>query len=448
MADLIDLREAQRLVLDRVEATGTERVPVERASGRVMAEAALARTDLPPFASSAMDGYAVRSEDTNGGPVTLRVVGAAPAGEPSQRVLAAGEAITISTGAVVPGGADAVVPLERVVVEGDVVRLTEPVAKTANIRSLGLDVMRDAQVVGAGAELGPAQVGALAAAGVADVQCRVRPRVGVLVTGTELRQPGDELGPGEIFESNGVLLAAQLGSAGAVPAQLGVVADDLDEQERTMERALLGFDLLVTSGGASVGPHDLVRRAQESLGVEAGFHGVAIKPGRPVGFGVRRGTPVFNLPGNPVSALVVFELLVRPAVRALLGARDPLPRFRAGVLASAVTRHAIRDEFLRSRLDRAGDEATLSPLADQESNMIVAAAAADALVHVPRGGGELVAGELARDLVLGGSTADRAASEPARPDESGRESDPPPSSRMRPRRGPTGRPSLSAGYGA
>ena len=178
--------------------------------------------------------------------------------------------------------------------------------------------------------LGPAQVGALAAAGIHEVQCAKRPRVGILVTGSELKQPGAELGPGEIYESNGLLLATALQLAGAVPAQLGVVGDDADELERAMERALLGFDMLVTSGGASVGPHDLVRETQAGLRVEEIFWGVAVKPGKPVAFGVRRDHLVFNLPGNPVSVLVTFELFVRPAVNALLGLPEPEPAFRQG----------------------------------------------------------------------------------------------------------------------
>jgi molybdopterin molybdotransferase len=167
-----------------------------------------------------------------------------------------------------------------------------------------------------------------------------------------------------------------------------------------MERALLGFDMLLTTGGASVGEHDLVREAQESLGVKEVFHGVAIKPGKPAGFGMRRSTPVFNLPGNPVSTLVVFELLVRPAVGALLGLPDPLPSFRAGVLMSAVERGASRDEFVRARLDVSATEIQLTALDGQESHMIVTSAAAQALVHIPRGTGEVPAGAAVQYLAL------------------------------------------------
>ncbi|MEZ5100499.1 MAG: molybdopterin molybdotransferase MoeA [Thermoleophilia bacterium] len=233
-----------------------------------------------------------------------------------------------------------------------------------------------------------------------EVQCRKRPRVGILVTGSELRAPGEPLGPGQIYESNGLMLAAQLSAAGAVPAQLGVAADDEDELERSMERALLGFDMLITSGGASVGVHDLVRKVQKELRVEEVFWGVSIRPGKPVGFGMRRDHVVFNLPGNPVSALVCFELFVRTAVNALLGLPAPLPAFQPGRLASAVGRNAERDDFVRSRMGQEGDEVVLSPLSGQESHMIVSAAHADAVVHVPRGEGELAAGSTVRFLRL------------------------------------------------
>jgi molybdopterin molybdotransferase len=248
--------------------------------------------------------------------------------------------------------------------------------------------------------MGAAQVGALAAAGVTEVQCAKRPRVGILVTGSELRRPGDPLGPGEIYESNGLMLAGQLTSAGAVPAQLGVVPDDADEHRNAMEKALLGFDMLVTSGGASVGPHDLVRQVQAELRVEEVFWGVAMKPGKPVAFGVRRDHVVFNLPGNPVSALVCFEVLVRTAVNAMLGMPSPEPRHAHGTLGAPVARNADRDTFVRARTEAGAETIVLHPVTGQESHMIAAAAQADGLVVVPRGDGELAAGSAVRFLAL------------------------------------------------
>jgi molybdopterin molybdotransferase len=347
-----------------------------------------------------MDGYAIRAADTAAGPVSLALVGAAAAGSPAGRGVDAGEAIAIATGGVVPDGADAVVPVELARKQDGRVEIAAAVEAGANVRAQGGDVEAGSVVLGPGARLGTAQVGALAAAGVGEMRCAKRPRVGVLVTGSELRPPGQPLGPGEIYESNGLMLAAQLVSAGAVPAQLGVVADDEETHRQAMERALLGFDVLITTGGASVGPHDLVRRVQAGLRVEEVFWGLAIKPGKPAAFGVRRDHLVFNLPGNPVSALVCFEVLVRPAVNALLGVPDPLPAYAAGVLARTTARNASRDEFVRARVERTGDGVRLNPVAGQESHMIVSAAQADALVFVPRGDGELEAGEVVRYLPL------------------------------------------------
>jgi molybdopterin molybdotransferase len=400
MNELITVAEAQRLILERVRRIDAERVPIERAAGRVLAEPAAASVDLPPFPSSAMDGYALRAADTISTPVTLPIGARIAAGSPAARPLGAGEAMAISTGGVVPDGADAVVPLEHVEEVEDGLRVVEPVQAGANVRPRGGDVAAGSVVLGKGTRLGAAQVGALAAAGLSEVQCAKRPRVGILVTGSELRQPGEPLGPGQIYESNGLLLAAACQSAGAVPAQLGVVPDDRDELERTMERALLGFDMLVTSGGASVGPHDLVRSTFGAFRIEEVFWGVRVRPGKPVAFGIRRDHPIFVLPGNPVSVLVTFELFVRPAINALLGAPDPSPAFQRGTLARGIRRRPDRDDYVRAVARRDGDAVVLEPVPGQESHMIASACPADALVEVAAGDGELAAGAEARYLAL------------------------------------------------
>jgi len=309
--------EALALVLEWVQPLAAEDVPIARAAGRVVAELALAVTDLPPFDSSAMDGYAVRAADTPG---HLTVVGHSAAGKPEARALGAGEAIVISTGAVVPDGADAVVPVERT--SGDVE--VEGVRPGDNIRPRGGDARTGDVIVEHGDVLRPAQLGALAAAGVVTVRCTRRPRVSVLATGSELRGPGETLAPGEIYESNTVLLAAQLESAGAEATVLASVGDDESATRAALKRGLES-DVLVTSGGVSVGPHDLVRGALAELDAEEIFWRVAVRPGKPIAFAVRGGTLVFGLPGNPVSSLVGFELFVRPALLALQGARVPGP---------------------------------------------------------------------------------------------------------------------------
>jgi molybdopterin molybdotransferase len=305
----------------------------------------------------------------------------------------------ISTGGVVPDGADAVIQHEVVVEQDNTISIADPVAAGANIRPVGRDAVRGGAVVSAGTRLGAAQIGALAAAGVADVACVRQPRVAVLTTGSELRTPGTPLGPGEVYEANGVMLTVQLEADGAVVTRLAAVADDEGQHRRALEQGL-EHDVLVTSGGVSVGPHDLVRRVEAELGVDEVFWRVAVRPGKPVSFGVRGSTLVFGLPGNPVSSLVACELFVRPALRALQGAADPGPRFAAGRLAVAVTRNAGRDDLMRARSTSTDDGVVLEPVGGQESHMIARAAEADALVLVPRGEGEVAAGAIVRYLPL------------------------------------------------
>jgi molybdopterin molybdotransferase len=389
--ELITLDEAIALVLEHALPLDPEVVPLGAALGRVLAEPALARTDLPPFPSSAMDGYAVRSGDTPG---SLRVAGRIAAGRPAEHSLAAGDAMAIATGGVVPEGADAVVPIEEVAEHDGYVDVPE-VPLGAHVRARGGDVREREEILSAGARLTPAHIGALAAAGIADVTCTRRPRGAVLATGSELRAPGEELRPGEIYEANGTLLAAAMRQEGAEVTTLEPVADDEVAHTDALARALAA-EVVVTSGGVSVGPHDLVRRVASELGVREVFWRVAVKPGKPISFGVRDRTLVFGLPGNPVSTLVGFELFVRPALRALAGERDPGPRWRSGRLARDVRQNAHRDELVRAR---ARDEG-LDPVGGQESHMIVRAAGADALVLVPRGSGTLVAGEPVRWLPL------------------------------------------------
>jgi molybdopterin molybdotransferase len=390
------MEEAQRLVLERVRPLAAERVPLEAAARRILAEPAPALVDLPPFASSAMDGFALRAADTPG---TLPVVARIAAGRPAERALAAGEAMGIATGGVVPEGADAVIPFEYVVESDNNIEVSEQVEENANVRPRGGDVAAGKPVVRAGVRLGPAQLGALAAAGVVDVACGARPRAAVLATGTELRQPGEQLRPGEVYEANGLILASQLASAGAQVERLAAVADEEDEHRRALAEGL-EHDVLVTSGGVSVGPHDLVRRVEADLGVEEVFWQVAVKPGKPVSFGVRDSTLVFGLPGNPVSSLVGFELFVRPAVLALQGFADPLPRFEPGRLGSDARSDAHRDQLVRARTRADDDGIVVDPLSGQESHMIARASGADALVLLPRGESVLPAGSPVRFLRL------------------------------------------------
>ena len=395
MAGLLTIEEALAAVLARVQRLPSEAVALEEAAGRVLAEDTVARVDLPPFPSSAMDGFAVRAADVPGSlPVVFRIA----AGQPADRALGPGEAMGIATGGTVPNGADAVVPIEVVVERDNRIEVAGPVESGAHVRPIGGDVRAGGPLLPAGTRLGAAQIGALGAVGVAEVACVRRPRVTVLSTGTELRRPGESLGPGQIYESNSSMLAAAFGGAGAVVERLDAVADD-EEAHREALRRGLEADVLVSSGGVSVGPHDLVRRVSAELGVEEVFWGVAVKPGKPVAFGVKGATLVFGLPGNPVSSLVSVELFVRPALAALQGA-EPGPHYEPALLASALRRNGARDELVRARTSYDGDELVVTPLSGQESHMIARAANADALVHVPAGEGELAAGARVRILRL------------------------------------------------
>ena len=396
MAELLSLEKALGRILERVTPLGPEGVELSAAAGRVLADDALAAVDLPPFPSSAMDGFALRSEDTPG---RLPIVARIAAGVPAPRALEPGEAMAIATGGVVPPGSDSVIPMEYVVEDDNNVEIPEHVVQGDNVRPRGGDIAAGDVVVPSGARLGPAQIGALAAAGLDRVVAGRRPRVAVLATGTELRRPGEPLGPGQVYEANGVLLAATFASAGADVDALPAVADDESSHRAALERGLAA-DVLVTSGGVSVGTHDLVRRILSDLGVEEIFWGIAVKPGKPLAFGVRGSTLVFGLPGNPVSSLVGAEVFVRPALLALQGAKVPGPVFFEGRLGATVRRNAHRDEFLRARAVASDDGVLLDPVTGQESHMIARAAAADALVLAPRGEGELVAGERVRYLPL------------------------------------------------
>ena len=396
MPDLLTVDDALARIVENAQLLPVELVAVAAATGRILREPAMARVDLPPFPSSAMDGFAVRSSETPGElPIAYRV----PAGTPPPGPLPVGAAAGISTGGTVPAEADAVVPVEIVEDLGSHVVIAGEAVPGQHVRPRGGDVSAGATVVSAGSRLGAAQIGALAATGVAEVACSIRPRVAVVATGSELRPAGDDLAAGQIYESNRAMIAAVLARANAEVDVLPVVEDDAGAHREAIARGLES-DVLVTSGGVSMGEHDLVRRVAADLGVREIFWGVAVKPGKPLSFGARDRTLVFGLPGNPVSSLVGAIVFVTTALLALQGATNSLPRYASGVTSTTFRRNPHRDEFVRAvRIDDE-DCVRLEPIVGQESHMIARAAAADALVHVPRGEGELEAGSLVRFLAL------------------------------------------------
>jgi molybdopterin molybdotransferase len=409
---LISVDRALATVLSAATPLPGEQVALHEAVGRFLVSDVHAGLELPPFDNSAMDGFAVRAADTPG---RLRIIGESAAGRPYAGVLRSGEAVTISTGAQIPQGADTVVIIEAV----DQVT-TGPSEHTVTIahaarpgdcfRLTGSDVRRGDLVLSAGTRVGPAQVGAAASLGLAHLPCGRRPRVAVMPTGDELRRPGEPLGPGQIYNSNGPMLRALFEHAGAVVTEIAAVGDTLEAHREALAGAL-EHDLVISSGGVSVGPNDLVRASARQLGVRELFWRIALKPGKPLTFGVRERagggaganpgplapTLVFGVPGNPVSTLVCFELFVRPALLLLQGSPDPRPRFLRGALGTAVERNPARDELIRARY---GPQGALEPLHGQQSHQINVSAQADALVRIPTGSGDIAAGSEVSYLAL------------------------------------------------
>ena len=391
MPELITIDEARRRLLDAALAAGplpAEEVALEDALGRVLADAVVSGVEVPPFDASAMDGYAVAA-----GPATeLDVVGEARAGHPFEGRLEAGGAVRISTGAPVPAGAGAVVPVERTAAADDGrVRVPET-APGANVRRAGEDVRRGQEVLAGGTEIGPAEAGVVASLGLAAVACARRPRVALVVTGDELTEPGAPLAPGRIYGSNGLALRAQVERAGAEVVARERAADSREATRAAIGQALEQADVVCISGGVSVGHHDHVKGALAELGAEERFWGVALKPGKPTWFGVRERTLVFGLPGNPVSAMVTFQLFALPALRALAGA-DPQPVRGTALLDAAVALSPHREQALRVRLRADADGWHAEPTGPQQSHLLTSMLGAAALALVPRGEGELEAGE-------------------------------------------------------
>jgi molybdopterin molybdotransferase len=380
----LSIEDARAAVLAAVRPLPAEDVAVQDALGRVLAEDVVAAGDVPAFANSAMDGFAVRSGPSGR---TLRVVGESRAGAPATVVVDEGEAVRISTGAQLPDGADAVLQIERVSVDGSSVTLEDEVEPGRNVRPAGDDLRAGDVVLRAGTRLGAAEVGLAVACGRATVSCARVPRVVVLATGDELVAPGEPLAPGQLHETNGLTLAALATRAGAQVAAVAVVRDTEEQTRAAIADALERADVVVLSGGVSVGPHDHVKPALEALGVEEVFWRVALRPGRPTWFGTHGETLVFGLPGNPVSAMVTFVLFARPALAALQGAPHE-PAREPARLAVAVPRHPDRDECVRVTLR----EGVATPTGPQGSHQLRSMLGADALAIVTAGPGTVEPG--------------------------------------------------------
>jgi len=387
VSDLITIDEARKRVLSAVTRLGDEPVPLRQALGRVLAEEVSSTLPVPPFDSSAMDGFAVVA----GPAAELSVVGEARAGHPYSGRVEASSAVRISTGAVLPEGADAVVPVERTTAVNEEVSVPES-APGENVRRAGEDIPLNAVVLRAGIQLGPAELGVAASVGRAELECAKKPRVAVLVTGDELTEPGTALGPGAIYSSNAYALGAQVERAGGDVVQRVTVPDDAEGTRRALEEAL-GADVVIVSGGVSVGPHDHVKPALRDLGAEERFWGVSLRPGKPTWFGVRGDTLAFGLPGNPVSAMVTFQLFVRPALAAAQGRAPDAPRLIA-TLERPIERNPHREQAVRVHLLPSQNGPMAAPTKDaQGSHVLTSMVGADGLALIAPGEGEAPAGE-------------------------------------------------------
>ncbi|MFG2843115.1 gephyrin-like molybdotransferase Glp [Kitasatospora sp. NPDC048296] len=388
------------------------------ARGCRLDEDVVADGDLPPFDNSSMDGYAVRTADTEGAteayPSALQVVGDIAAGTGELPKVGPGQAARIMTGAPVPPGAQAVAPVEwtdggtgtgvaaaamTAPVADEEVRVLRPVVEGAHIRRRGSDIAAGTTVLEAGTRLGPTQLGLLAAIGRATVKVRPRPRVVVLSTGSELVQPGEPVGPGQIADSNSFTLTAAAQEAGAIAYRVGAVPDDADRLRGVLEDQLGRADLIVTSGGVSVGAYDVVKEVFESYG-GVDFRKLRMQPGKPQGFGRiggAAGVPLLALPGNPVSAYISFELFVRPVIRTMLGAADIHRPVVRALCPTALRSPAGRRQFLRGRHSAA--DGTVEPVGGADSHLVGALARANCLITVPEDVTELPAGSEV-DVVL------------------------------------------------
>ena len=397
MYPLVDAAEAAALVLDRTPVLPPEEVPLAGCPGRALADDLIAPAQLPPFAASAVDGYAIRSAD-NGG--HLRVVGESAAGRPFTEALPPGAAARILTGGVLPPGADTVVMVEDVEQGEGWVVVPSGVPAGRNFHRPGDDLRRGEVVVPRGEPLGPAEVGLAAALGFPRLRVHRRPRAALMSTGDELVEVGETPGPGQIVDSNRWALLAALREAGATVTLLGVAPDQPEPLRELVVDALREHDVLVTSGGVSVGTHDLVKPLLESLG-EVHLGRVRLKPGKPFTFAtLPSGRLAFGLPGFPVSSLITFEVFVRPALLKMQGFAQPMrPTLpvRMGYDASAA---GDRTEYQRVTLKRDGGELVAMSTGSQSSSRLMSLAGAHALVKVPPGGTGIAAGTVVEAIVL------------------------------------------------
>jgi molybdopterin molybdotransferase len=398
----IPVAEAQRRALDAVAPIDrTERVAVDACAGRVLAADVTAPFDVPPHDNSAMDGFAVRTADLTGdAPHRLRVAQVLPAGRTADRPVGPGEAVKIMTGAPLPPGADAVIMVERTEESGGCVVLQETPDPGRHVRPAGEDVRAGARVLPRGRALSPADAAVIASLGIARVEVYERPRLACLATGDELVAPGEPLGPGRIHDSNSTLMASLAREAGLAPVTLGVVRDD-PTATRDRLREGLEADALMTSGAVSVGERDFVLPALREMGFEPLFHGVRMRPGGPVLFGLLERRPFFGLPGNPTSSLMAFQFIARPALWKLAGRADPLPVPLAIRLVETVRKAAGRNLWFRALVTQEEGSLVARSAGPQGSGILSTSIRANAVLDLPEEADEVPAGTVVPGYLMG-----------------------------------------------
>lgn len=389
---MISVEEARSRILAALSPVGTEQIALASALGRVLAEDLAARVTQPPSSVSAMDGYAVRASDVANVPARLQVIGAAPAGSAFAGTVGAGQAVRIFTGGPVPDGADTIVIQENTKPEGNQVVVTEPSKAGRHIRVAGLD-FREGQVgLERGRRLSARDVSLAAAMDRPWLRVYRRPRIAILSSGDEIVMPGEPRGPNQIVSSNGIGLAALVTSCGGDPIDLGVAPDDIDALQ-SMVAGASAADMLVTTGGASVGEHDLMQKALGARGMTLDFWKIAMRPGKPLMFGKIGDTPVLGLPGNPVSTFVCATIFLRPAMATLEGMREPVLPLDSARLGADLAANDGREDYLRARLERGPEgELVATAMTQQDSSMLSFLAAAGCLIRRAANAGPIKAG--------------------------------------------------------
>lgn len=386
---MISYEQAKNLVMERARVLGKEELALAGALGRVAAAEIRSKIPVPPFRNSAVDGYAVRSEDTAGqtGPTSLRLLAEQPAGEYFGKRLGRGQTVKVMTGAPVPAGANSVVPVEEAEEKDGVIFIKREFKAGENVREAGEDVKKGQMIIAAGTVLRAPHLGLLAACGVSRVKVYRRPKVAVLITGNELCRPGEKLVPGKIYDSNSIILEALLKTCPAELVDLRQVKDDLKSLTAALRAARAKAEVIITSGGVSVGDYDLVKEVARKLGAEEVFWKVAQKPAKPLAFYQlrkgRRPAWLFGLPGNPGAVMISFEEYVRPFIKKVSGRRDFWPREVEAVLTTPFRKKRGRLNFVRVRLERVEGTWRAMPSGQQESGIISSLAETDGLALIP-----------------------------------------------------------------